>query len=260
MGCLASNVAKAEFGQWVVLDKARARLIAAGIGKDGRLEAGIEIMLDPGWKTYWRTPGAAGLPPVIDFGASGNLGAVEVRFPVPERDEDEYGVSNVYHDGVMLPVEAEVPDPAAPIDLRLALDFGVCEEVCIPEHIEAEVNVQPGVVDRLASATLAGARAQLPGPPVPGVLSVDAVQRSGGDETKPDFELTVSAPADAELFVEGPADWYSGAPERVADDGDKGVYRVTFDRLGAKTPIKGASLRVTIVADGKAVEQSVALD
>ena len=46
-------------------------------------------------------------------------------------------------------------------------------------------------------------------------------------------------------------------PEPVAG-GDGATYRVTFDRLGAKTPIEGARLRVTLAAGGKAVEQTVA--
>ncbi len=88
--------AQPGFGSWTGDEQAQVRLIAAGIGADGRLAAGIEIMLEPGWRTYWRTPGAAGIPPAIDFSGSANLGAVEVSFPLPERHDDGYGVSNVY--------------------------------------------------------------------------------------------------------------------------------------------------------------------
>ena len=101
--------AQPGFGPWTGDEQARVRLIAAGVGADGRLAAGIEIMLEPGWRTYWRTPGAAGIPPAIDFSASANLGAVEVSFPLPERHDDGYGVSNVYEDGVLLPFTADGP-------------------------------------------------------------------------------------------------------------------------------------------------------
>ena len=33
--------------------------------------AGVEIRLDPGWKTYWRYPGDSGVPPALDFAGSG---------------------------------------------------------------------------------------------------------------------------------------------------------------------------------------------
>ena len=251
--------APAGFGPWGEGASAKVRLVAGGIGDDGKLHGGIEIMLEPGWWTYWRTPGAAGLPPVIDFSGSDNLGAVTVRYPLPERHDDGYGATNVYPDGVLLPFTADVPDAGGPVDLKLALDIGVCQEVCIPEHVTAELSVPAGLKSPLAGATLAGAIARVPGPPVPGVLAVESVRRSGGDDTHPEFEIAVTAPKDTEMFVEGPPDWFAGVPEPVAGSSPP-TYRVTIDRIGSKHPIAGESLRVTLAADGKAVEQSVPID
>ena len=45
---------------WEAVPHAAARLIAGAALKsagEARLRAGIEIRLDPGWKTYWRYPG-----------------------------------------------------------------------------------------------------------------------------------------------------------------------------------------------------------
>jgi suppressor for copper-sensitivity B len=254
-----ASAAQPGFGPWSKGAEARVRLVAAGVGEDGRLAGGIEIMLEPGWRTYWRTPGAAGIPPTIDLSASKNLGPAEVSFPLPERHDDGYGVSNIYEGGVLLPFTADVPDPAAPVELRLSLDLGVCDEVCVPEHVDAGLTLPAGTHDRVAAATLAGARAQVPGPAEPGTLAVESARRNGGTEKHPTFDIAVVAPADAEIFVEGPADWFPGQPERIGEAGDA-VWRVTFDRLGAKTPVEGASLRVTLVAGGKAVEQLVPID
>jgi len=256
---LPAAAASPGFGPWASGAEAEVRLIAAGVGEDGRLHGGIEVMLDPGWWTYWRTPGAAGLPPVIDFAASTNLGAVTVQFPLPSRHDDGYGATNVYPDGVLLPFTAEVPDPAAPISLSLTLDIGVCQEVCIPEHVEATLELPAGMTSRVAAATLAGARARVPGPPMPGVLAVESARRSGGDDKHLVVDVVVTAPDDAAIFVEGPPDWFAGVPERLPDGG-AATYRVPIDRVGAKSPIAGASLRVTLAAGGKAVEQVVPLD
>lgn len=256
---LPADAAQPGFGPWSNGAEARVRLVAAGVGEDGRLAGGIEIMLDPGWWTYWRTPGAAGIPPVIDLSASKNLGPVEVSFPLPQRHDDGYGVSNVYEGGVLLPFTAEVADPSAPVELRLSLDLGVCEKVCIPEHVEATLTLPPGTHDRVAAATLAGSRAQVPGPPEPGILDVGTARRNGGTEKRPVFDIAVTAPENVEVFVEGPADWSPGMPERVAGMGET-TFRVVFDRLGAKSPIDGANLRVTLAADGRAVERVVPID
>ncbi len=251
--------AQPGFGPWAEGEQVRVRLVSGGIGADGRLSAGIEIMLEPGWWTYWRTPGAAGIPPAIDFSGSANLGVVEVSFPLPERHDDGYGVSNVYTGGVFLPITAAVPDPDVPVEMHLSLDLGVCEEVCIPAHVEATLTIPTGMNDRVAAATLAGARAQVPGPPHPGVLSVESARRNGGTDKRPAYDIVVTAPDDAEVFVEGPADWFPGVPDRVEGTGPP-TYRVEFDRIGAKTPTDGVSLRVTLAADGKAIEQIIAVE
>lgn len=256
---LPAAAAPPGFGAWSNGAEAQVRLISAGIGEDGRLHGGIEVMLDPGWWTYWRTPGAAGLPPVIDFAASRNLGDVTVHYPLPERHDDGYGTTNVYPEGVLLPFVAEVPDPSAPVALNLSLDFGVCQEVCIPEHVDVTLDVPPGMTSRVAAATLAGARARVPGDPVPGQISVQRAWRSGGDDKHPVFDIAVTAPEDSEVFVEGPPDWFAGVPERLPG-GEVAIYRVTIDRIGAKSPIAGQSLRVTLASGGKAIEQVVPID
>ena len=51
---------------------------------DGAHMAALRIKLDEGWKTYWRAPGEAGIPPSIDWSGSVNLGDVGFHWPVPE--------------------------------------------------------------------------------------------------------------------------------------------------------------------------------
>ena len=46
--------------------------------------AGLTIRLAPGWKTYWRAPGDAGIPPSFNWSGSKNVADVRVQFPVPE--------------------------------------------------------------------------------------------------------------------------------------------------------------------------------
>ena len=46
----------------MVVQGAEVRLIAGSIA-DGVAQAGLEIRLAPHWKTYWRYPGDAGVPP-----------------------------------------------------------------------------------------------------------------------------------------------------------------------------------------------------
>ena len=46
--------------------------------------AGIEIQLEPGWKTYWRYPGDSGVPPSSISPARENVKSVTPLWPAPE--------------------------------------------------------------------------------------------------------------------------------------------------------------------------------
>ena len=54
----------------------------------GVLQGALEIDLKPGWKTYWRDPGDAGVPPTIDATASSNVASAELSFPAPHRFDE----------------------------------------------------------------------------------------------------------------------------------------------------------------------------
>jgi len=259
---IGSLPAGAATGDWVEGSKARVRLLVSGVDARGQLQAGLEIQLEPEWSTYWRSPGDAGIPPVLDFSASRNAGAVDVAFPPPLRHDDGMTVTNVYEGDVILPLTATLADPRAPGELAVKMDIGVCQEVCIPDHFEAALAFDPTATDADAAGLLKAALALLPKAPAPGAFAVDRVARDGGTDKRPAFTIaaTLPDPGNALVFVEGPVDWYADVPSLVSSDGSHGVYRVTFDRLTAKTPLAGAKLRVTIESAGQAMEQWVGLD
>ena len=115
----------------------------------GTQVVGVAIALDPGWKTYWRVPGAGGIPPLFDWSGSANLADVRVIWPRPEVFET-YGMLSFGYDGVVvLPVEVTPQDPTAPLDLALTLDYGICADVCVPATSSAALPA--GTPETLAS-------------------------------------------------------------------------------------------------------------
>lgn len=254
--------APAGVGAWTDGTMASARLIAEGIGEDGRLSAGIEIVLPPGWKTYWRHPGDSGIAPLIDFSASDNVGAASVRFPTPERYDDGYTVTNVYRDRVVLPVTLPVVDRDRDIGLKARIDLGVCDEICVPETLDLALDISAADRDAYAARVLATARAALPAAPEPGVFSVLAVSRDGGDDVRPVLAVNAVVPAaeTADVFVGGPDGWYPGIPAYAGRSADGALYRVEISRLASSVPVGDAELVLVIVSDGRAIEQRVGVD
>ncbi len=83
--------------------------------QNGHHMAAIELSLAPRWKTYWRSPGDAGIPPLFDWSGSQNVKSVRVLWPSPTVFHTN-GLRTIgYHDQVILPIEVVALDPAKPI-------------------------------------------------------------------------------------------------------------------------------------------------
>ncbi|NJO54844.1 MAG: hypothetical protein HC829_08405, partial [Bacteroidales bacterium] len=151
---LAFTPAGAGETPWVAGPHSSSRLISAGVaGDDSALRAGLELRLDPGWKTYWRYPGDAGLPPRFDVSRSSNVRSVEIAWPAPRRFDAGGGVSIGYGDSVVFPLTVRPIDPARPAVLAVDFSYAVCGTVCIP----AEAALSLPVSAKVQVAAVAGA-------------------------------------------------------------------------------------------------------
>lgn len=261
----AASPALGATGDWVRGQHIALRLIATPLVPGAPLEGVIEIVLDEGWKTYWRSPGDAGIPPRFDFSGSKNVGAAAIAFPAPQRDDDGISVSNVYHDRVLLPVTFGVNEGSQPAMLRLVADLGVCKDICLPVNLVASLDVPMGGPDAEDAVTIAAARAALPVAGQAGLFEVAGLKRVGGSDREPEFEARVVMKRGGEglLFVETPTDWYPATPMVAKTDGlvdGERRYRFSVDRKTATTPLTGATIRLTLTENGAATSRAFTLD
>jgi DsbC/DsbD-like thiol-disulfide interchange protein len=232
----------------------RARLIGGGEQGEHRLAA-VEITLDPGFKTYWRTPGDSGLPPRFDWSGSENLANTEIRWPAPKWHVDAAGVAYVYGKQAVIPILVKPKDPAKPIKLVLTLEYGVCNDICIPAHADLTLDLSSAGSERKAIET---ALAKVPLPQALGAqadLSILSITPLAQD--KPAFAVTIRAPSGTKpaLFPEGPENWFLSASHPA--DGDRFIITVEEKPKEASRPVP---LRLTLVAGDKAIETEVSLD
>ena len=205
--------AAADVSAWDNDTRSAVRLIGASALREAGvpvLRAGVEIKLQPGWKTYWRYPGDSGVPPVFDFSASDNVKSATVLWPAPVRFADGSGESIGYKGAVIFPLRVVPRDPAKPVTLRLSLDYAVCETLCIPAKGKAELALPNAAGSQ--EAALNAAEARVPKPRAIGEGAALAIRKIWRDTAsgKPRVLVEVAAPAGVEvdLFAEGPApDW-----------------------------------------------------
>lgn len=120
-------------------DLFQADLLPGWQTAEGRQMSALRIVLTPGWKTYWRNPGEAGLPPAFDWSGSENVATVTVHWPRPQVFNLAGYRTLAYPDELILPLEVTPARPGEPVTLRLNADLGICEEICVPVTIEAAV-------------------------------------------------------------------------------------------------------------------------
>ncbi len=142
-GALTTAVWAQDASEWDAQNHTAARLIAGAkvAGSDAKvLRAGVEIRLDPGWKTYWRDPGDSGVPPKLDFSGSDNVKSVTVLWPAPERFDDGAGGNSIgYVDHVILPLRVTPQNAAKQSSLNLKLGYDICGNMCVP--VESELTL-----------------------------------------------------------------------------------------------------------------------
>ena len=178
---LASLAAPAAAAQsaWSASDHVEARLLSSvdGTGDLAALSAGVELKLEGDWKTYWRSPGDAGLPPTLDWAGSTNLARATLLYPKPQR-LTLLGIQTFgYKHDVVFPVDVTLAKPGRPLDLRLKLDVLVCAELCIPKTFDLALTVPAGPATPGAEAqVLAKARAAVPGDARTSGLAVTRVE------------------------------------------------------------------------------------
>jgi DsbC/DsbD-like thiol-disulfide interchange protein len=258
---LAMEARALDSSPWLRDGHSAVRLLA-GSRSGAVLLGGIGFQLQPGWKTYWRTPGDSGVPPRFDFSKSENIEAVTVLWPAPVTFDDGAGGHSLgYKNQIVLPLRIVTKNADKPVTLRADINYAVCEKICIP--VEANTELAFTSVASTEDGALFAALDTVPKPAQigdPNPLTIRDVKRDGKSSVLVDVETPDTR--DVSLFVEGPTpDWALPVPT-LLEHGPPGVKRFAFelDGLPPDTKPEGAALKLTLVGGDRAYEFNINLD
>ena len=225
-----ASPAIAQAAEW------QTRLITSSAS--GELLYGLHVKLAPGWKTYWRVPGVAGIPPQIKLEGS-DIESFTVDYPLPLRITDASGEAIGYHDEVVFilrPKLAAKADPVKPGG-KVTAFFGVCQNICRPVKFSAD----------LATAETDDSVMEKYLPLVPKVSEFLSAATLKGDGLVLTLQQVVQ-----DIFVTGPEALYFRKPVF-----GMGSAKLKIDGLTADQPIQGKELKITAVVDGEGLEQTI---
>ena len=230
-------------------DVAQVGIVPGWRDDQGRHVAGLSIQLAPGWKTYWRSPGEGGIPPLFNWSGSSNVDGVDVHYPVPEVF-DQNGLRSIgYRNSVLFPLLIDTKNDARAIRLRGEIEIGVCEDICIPVALRVSADLP-------ASGT-----------------SSDALDAALRDRPTVGGELRceITPIADGlKVEVETDVPQMQGEEVAIIEAGESGLWisEATVDRRGVTLraevemvpptaqpfALARSNVRLTVLAGGQAIE------
>jgi DsbC/DsbD-like thiol-disulfide interchange protein len=155
-------------GQSPARHHVRATLVAEkdAVQPGQMLLVGFRLEMEPGWHTYWRNPGDAGLATKARWVLPPGFTAGDLQWPRPHRFRTGPLVSYGYENEVLLPVEIRVPTGVASSEVHLAaqLSWLECHEECIPGKADLSLRlpVRAAAGPGPAAGLFAAARRELP--------------------------------------------------------------------------------------------------
>jgi DsbC/DsbD-like thiol-disulfide interchange protein len=255
--CAVAGSASAETATpWIEGYNSRTRLVVGKLAKPGeaaRIISGVEITMPEGWKTYWRNPGdAGGVPPHFDWAGSENVASARVLYPQPQRLKDASGDSVGYKKAVMFPIDITPRDPSKPVMINLALEYGVCREICVPAEAKLQLAVPAGdsamPTALIAALDIVPRKASDRRPNDPTLKAMRATLT--GDKPKLEFDVAFAGSgAGGDVFVEAPDGIYLNLPRRVgAGTGALQTFEIDLATGVEAGDLKGKMLLVTMVS------------
>ena len=93
---------------------------------------GVLMQLPKPYKSYWRMAGASGVNSEFQWLVKENIANIEIFWPLPSPETDDFGTTYYYQDNVTLPIKITRIIPQRPAKLEGILRTGICDDICIP--------------------------------------------------------------------------------------------------------------------------------
>ncbi len=144
-------------------------ILSADTAKPGdTIWAGVDLKMEPGWHTYWKNSGDAGMPTKIQWQLPSGVTAGEIQWPLPEKlppaEVTTYGYETETMLLVPLTIETNSNLPMGQVDVKANVSWLECKDVCIPanQEVDAKLNISSETKISANAATIVGWKNKVP--------------------------------------------------------------------------------------------------
>ena len=118
---------------------------------------GLLLRMAPGWHTYWKFSGDAGLPTEIKWKLPPGWKIGEIQWPIPLKTTDPGDIQTYgYQDEVLLMQEITPPAAVSGSTVKLVAEANwlVCEKICIPGNASLQLELPRSTTGAPANAEI----------------------------------------------------------------------------------------------------------
>ena len=234
-----------------------ASLVAAGTEiRDPQIAwVGLNVKLDPGWHTYWKSPGDAGASPEFDWSKSQNVETATVEFPAPRRFTEAGLDTFGYGDRVLFPIKVRIKDPKAPAQLHLDVTLFVCSQICTSNNLHFDADLTPGFRLSDNHILIDEWREKVPRSTA-SAISISKIELGQGPPPNLRISVIANPPLQApDAFISGDDQVTAGRPSISSRSGDISTIDLALQGIEKKPPAH--PLAVTIVDGDRSIEASI---
>lgn len=215
--------------------------------------AALHLTMAPGWHTYWRAPGDAGIPPLFDWAGSQNVASLGVVWPTPHVFWQSGMRSVGYENELVLPLRIH-PRSAGEITLQTEMQLGVCKDICVPHTLRisavlpTDTRPDPKIASALASVPFTADEARVSS------VRCTVVPGDRGLTLRTEIDMPSSGGAEDTVIEAGLPEVWASQPSTRRN----GNTLVTENRLvhmeGKPFMIDRSRVRITVLGDNHAVD------
>ena len=197
---------------------------------------GLLLRMAPGWHTYWKFSGDAGLPTEIKWKLPPGWKIGEIQWPIPLKTTDPGDIQTYgYQDEVL--IMQEITPPAAVSDSTVKLvaeaNWLVCERICIPGNASLQLELPRSTTGAPANAEIFAHYRRLLPRDWPGGKVASANWRRAGSDLRLNVKSATLANYPAVDFYPLPqGDTVVGHPRVESRSENEIVFRVPIESAG----------------------------
>src|SRR5437879_7437975 len=228
-------------GKQLVKPELLADTTAVGPGKP--FIVGLLLRMAPGWHTYWKFSGDAGLPTEVKWKLPAGWKISEIQWPIPLKTIDPGDIQTYgYVDEVLLMQEVTPPPKIenSPIELGADASWLVCEKICIPGSATLQFELPVSATSQPANTELFARYRRLLPQNWPGAnLASTKWERAGSD-----LHLKIASPTLAKY----PAVDFFSLPDEGTVVGHPGIQSRNENEIVFRIPIESAPTNLSSMA------------